>query len=329
MESSGCRGRRCGGPGRRCRCRRARRRRARGGPGRRRWRPTWTFSPAGTITSIRPTSPSSSMVLAVERGQVLHLGSGRGRSRRRRCRRLAGTSAAASGRRVMSAPSTSLRRWSPAQADGGEQADQDQPTGPAVERADQQHHAAGRRRPGRGTPSRRPARRPGRRCPSTPTAERGQRHGEPEQDRAALARVARPRRQVRRGDGRAGGAAVARRRRERGPWSGRAACGTGGATVRAGACGRRSTKVRTSSATSATSASGHGNPKLSDGVAQQTSSAARTPTTIEGDGAAAVVEAERRRWPSRPRGAAASRRRTAMQPGAAEEDEHHEARPAG
>ena len=55
------------------------------------------------------------------------------------------------------------------QAEAGEQAEQDQPAGAAEERADQQHHAGDRRRPGRGTPSRRRRRRPASTMPRTPT----------------------------------------------------------------------------------------------------------------------------------------------------------------
>ena len=71
--------------------------------------------------------------------------------------------------RSRSVPSHLSAAVAPARPTVGEQAQQDQPAGPAVERADQQHHAGDRRRPGRGTPRRRPARRPRRGVPRTPS----------------------------------------------------------------------------------------------------------------------------------------------------------------
>ena len=125
---------------------------------------TSTLTPAGRITSTRPTSDSRSIVLAVERGQVLHLAQVEDDLAARRCRGSAGTSAAVSGVRRMSPPSTSLGgggAGQPQRARAGRRGSARRPgrrtRRPAASRRR-------RRRPAPGRPGRRSGRRPGRGC---------------------------------------------------------------------------------------------------------------------------------------------------------------------
>ncbi len=231
--------------------------------------------------------------------------------------RLAGTSAAASGRRVMSAPSTSLRDGRQRQAEGGHQPHEDQATGPPVERTDQQHDAAGADDQGG-------VRRVGDRGagqvqdPEHADAECGQRHGEPEQDRAAPARVAWPR-EVRRGDGHR---RTGRRRGE----SSRGRVGNVRDRRRTGA--GLAVPVEEDQDQQGDQRDQRQRPReaeLSDGVTQDEQRGDRADHD-EGDGPVAVVEAERGAGRA-VLGEQQPARAVQQQPGAAEEDEHHEGDP--
>ena len=323
----GGRGRRRRGPRRRARWRRDRR------PG----ALTSTSRPAGTTHLEPPDVAAQPHGAAVERGEVADAGSGRAPSRRRRSGRLSRTSAAAHGR----APCrSSASQWSAAvvtaQGQRGDQPDEDQPAGAAVERADQQHHADGadRQRPGR--PRRRPARRPGRAMPSSALGQGDQRQREPEEDRAAAARGARHRlvRRVRRGSRRRPGTTPAR------PGTPRRASSTGRADAAVGSTGGgdgagRTGRVRGRLTRSPAPRSAHhagqdqrpAQPLRSPHESPSEQQRRERPGQHQREAAGALVEGERRPGRCRPSGTQQPAGAVQQQAGAAEEDQHHEGHP--